>query len=233
MSALPWPARAKDRSFYLAMAVLVAAIVVYGFSFTFRDNLLHPPYPRPWILYGHAVLFSAWVPFFIAQAALVRSRRVDLHRRLGLLGLAFGGLIPVVGLATAVAMTRLRLAHGESEAAPSILIPSFDMLAFSSAFALGILWRGRPEFHRRLMLVATASLTAAAFGRMPAFDYGQWFYAGVDGLILIGALHDVWTHGRVHAVYRYALPAMILGQLLTAYVRGLPGWIALAPTLFR
>jgi hypothetical protein len=130
-------------------------------------------------------------------------------------------------------MTRLRLAHGEPDAAPSILIPCFDMLAFSLAFALGALWRGRPESHRRLMLVATASLTAAAFGRIPAFDHAEWFYAGVDGLILIGALRDLLIQGRVHPVYRYGLPAMVLGQLLTAYLRWLPGWVTLAPALFR
>ena len=59
-----------DRFFYLFMAVLIAGVVAYGFSFTVRRNLLSPDVPRPPVLYVHAVFFSAWLLFFILQAAL-------------------------------------------------------------------------------------------------------------------------------------------------------------------
>lgn len=232
-SAVGRPGGVAGRSFFPAMALVVVAVVAYGFSFTIRDNLLHPPYPRPAILYVHAVLFSAWVLLFMAQAALVVSRRVGAHRRLGRWGLALGALIPPLGIATAIAMTRLRVAHGELDAAASFAIPFFDMVAFSATFGLGAAWRQRPEFHRRLMWMATAALTAAAFGRMPVLDHAEWFYAGVDALIVIGALRDRVVLGRVHSVYRYGLPAMIAGQLLTAYVRWSPWWLATAARLFR
>jgi hypothetical protein len=220
-------------SFFQVMALVFAAVIIYGFSFTIHDNLLYPPYPRPAILYVHAVVFSAWVVFFFAQVTLVRSQRVDLHRRLGQWGLLHGATIPIVGVATAIAMTRLRVAHGELDAAGSFVVPFFDMIAFTSCFALGLAMRKRPEYHRRLMWMATAALTAAAFGRMPAFDYGEWFYAGVDALILIGALRDRVVLGLVHPVYKYGLPAMISGQLLAAYVRGSGWWLEIAPKLFQ
>lgn len=82
------------------------------------------------------------------------------------------------------------------------------------------------------MFVATCILTAAAFGRMPVLDHAEWFYSGVDALILIGAARDLAVGGKVHVVYRYALPAVVCGQLLTAYVRWTPGWLKLAPALF-
>src|SRR5262245_7208786 len=100
--APPW-----DRSFYVAMALLIALVVAFGFSFTVGQNLLHPPSPRPGILYVHAALFTGWLAFLIAQTALVRSRNVRLHRRLGWFGLAMGVAIPVVGVATTIAMGRL------------------------------------------------------------------------------------------------------------------------------
>jgi len=215
------------------MAASVIAIVVYGFSFTIQENLIHPSYSRPWILYVHAAVFSAWLFVFGLQTALVWSRRVALHRRLGAYGLAFGAAIPPLGVATAIAMTRLRVAHGELDPAAGILIPLFDMVAFTIAFGLGALWRRWPEWHRRLMFVATCTLTAAAFGRMPILDYGEGFYAGVDALIAIGVARDLIVLRDVHPVYRYALPALVAGQLLTADVHRLPWWMANAPSLFR
>ena len=220
-------------SFFQVMALLFAAVIIYGFSFTIHDNLLHPPYPRPAILYVHAVVFSSWVLLFFAQVTLVRSYRVDVHRRLGQWGLVHGATIPVVGIATAIAMTRLRVAHGELDAAGAIVVPCFDMIAFTSCFAMGLALRKQSEYHRRLMWMATAALTAAAFGRMPAFDHAEWFYAGVDALILIGAIRDRVVLGLVHPVYKYGIPAMISGQLLAAYVRGSGWWLGIAPKLFQ
>jgi len=82
------------------------------------------------------------------------------------------------------------------------------------------------------MFIATCTLTGAAFGRMPVLDHAEWFYSGVDALILVGAVHDLAVNGRVHIVYWYALPAVVCGQLLTAYIRWTPEWLSLAPTLF-
>jgi hypothetical protein len=42
--------RASSKYFYLLMSLLVMAAVVYGFSFTVEDNLIHPTVPRPWVL---------------------------------------------------------------------------------------------------------------------------------------------------------------------------------------
>jgi hypothetical protein len=57
---------------------------------------------------------------------------------------------------------------------------------------MAIYWRDRPEFHRRLMLIATCELTAAAFVRFPqVFHSWPWFYAGVDLLVFLGVLRDL------------------------------------------
>jgi hypothetical protein len=221
-----WP------SFYLLMALVAAVVVVYGFSFTVHDHLLNPPLPLPGILWVHAAVFTAWMPLYIAQTALVHQRRIDWHRRLGLWGLVHGSLIPVVGVGTAIVMARLHVARGEMDAATSFPVPCFDMLAFTVSFGLAAVWRRRPAYHRRLMWIATAALTAAAFGRMPLLDHAEWFYVGVDALILLGALRDLIADGNVHAVYRFALPAMVAGQLLTAAFRWSQGWLDLAPRLF-
>lgn len=63
-----------DQYFYFAMGLLAAAIVVWGFSHSVNENLIHAAVPRPLILWFHGGVFSAWVAFFIFQSGLVRTR---------------------------------------------------------------------------------------------------------------------------------------------------------------
>jgi hypothetical protein len=218
------------RSFYFWMSLFVAAVVLYGFSGTVGPRLFHPPSPPPPVLYVHAVLFAGWVVFFITQSALVRTRNVKVHRRLGWFGLALGILIPIVGSTTAIVMTKFRIREGSTDAAAFMVVPLWDMVAFSVAFAFAFYWRTKPEFHRRAMLMATCALTAAAFGRLLSI-YG--FYAGVDALILLGVVRDLLVTKRVHPVYLYGLPLMMLGQLaaVSTVVTNWPAWLRLAHTL--
>lgn len=208
-----------DRYFYFWMSLLIVAVVIYGFSFTIRQNLIHPAIPRPRFLYFHAAIFSLWLAFLIAQSILVRTRNVSMHRRLGWFGVVLGAMIPVVGAAIAITMARFngqQLHQANTEA--DLIIPLWDMVAFTPSFVLAVCWRKRPELHRRLMLVATCALTAAAFGRFPENLLPPiFFYAGVDALILLGALRDLIVNRSVHIVYRYALPLFILGQILVMY----------------
>ncbi|HET8923731.1 MAG TPA: hypothetical protein VFN26_12140 [Candidatus Acidoferrum sp.] len=219
-----------DYPFYFCMSLLVAVVVVYGFSRTVGPRLIHPPSPRPGILYLHAVLFTGWLAFFIAQSALVRTRNVRLHRRLGWFGLALGVTIPIVGTATAIVMTRLRVREGVTDAAAFMIVPFFDVLVFSIVFGLAFYWRKTPEFHRRLMLMATCALTAAAFGRLLPHS---WFYAGVDFLILLGVLRDLLVTKHVHPVYLYGLPLIMLGQVaaILTFVKNWPEWLKIAHAL--
>lgn len=207
-----------DRFFYLGMSLLVAAVVIFGFSHTIGANLLHPDRPRPLILHIHAIVFSGWVVLFITQSALVRASKVTLHRRLGIFGAILGGILPFLGITTALVMQHWH-GHLDGSNNAALSLPFNDMLAFSIAFGLAIYWRRRPEFHRRLMLIATCCLTGAAFARFPeSMVPGNAFYACVDLLILLGVLRDLLVARRVHVVYRYGLPCMIAGQVVAQYL---------------
>jgi len=62
--------------FYFFMSLLIAAVVVYGFSQTVEKKLIHAAPPRPLLLYVHGAVFLGWVLFFSLQAALVRTHRI-------------------------------------------------------------------------------------------------------------------------------------------------------------
>jgi len=219
-----------DRPFYFCMSLLVALVVIYGFSRTVGPRLFHPPSPRPAVLYVHAVVFTGWLAFFILQSALIRTRNVKVHRRLGWFGLALGISIVTVGVTTAIVIARFRIREGETNAASFMAVPLFDMVAFSVTFALAFYWRKKPEFHRRLMLVATCALTAASFGRLMPLT---WFYGGVDLLIFFGVLRDLIVTKRIHPVYLYGLPLLMLGQIATIYTvaNSQPAWLKIAHSL--
>jgi hypothetical protein len=226
-----------DQYFYFFMSLLIPAVVVYGFSFTLGKNLIHPAIPRPLILYVHAAVFSGWLVFFMLQSALVRTHNVHWHRRIGWFGVALGVAISVLGVSTAITMGRFNIVRLHSTRAEfALMIPLFDMVAFTSTFALAIYCRKKPELHRRLILIATCALTAAAFGRFPeGLLPHEFFYGGVDLLIVLGVVRDVIVNRTVHRVYFYALPAFIVGQTIVAYTvfHHLPYWTRIAHAIIR
>jgi len=75
-----------SRYFYLCMSPAMAGLVVWGFSHTVDASLFHANPPRPLLLWIHGAAFSTWTVFFIVQSALVRVRKVSVHRFLGWFG---------------------------------------------------------------------------------------------------------------------------------------------------
>ena len=220
IASWPLPVQLLDRYFYFFMSLLVAATVIYGFSHTINDNLFHPTVPRPTLLSFHAACFSGWVAFFIFQSALVRTHNVRIHRLTGWFGAALGTAMIVLGYSIAVIMARFKLhTLHDAFAVPFLIVPLFDITNFTIFFVLAILWRRKPEFHRRLILLATCDLTAAAFGRFPInFPPPLDFYYGVDALMLLGVVRDLIVNRRIHKVYLYALPVLAACQCGVVYV---------------
>jgi len=200
--------------FYFLMSLLIAAVVVYGFSQQLDTRFLHPRHPKPFLLSIHAVIFSAWVLFYIVQSSLIRTHNVRIHRSAGWFGVALGVAIPIIGTITAVTMRRFDLHDPElARRAPLLRTALLDLTSFTLPFVLAIYWRSKPEFHRRLMLMASCALTAAAFVRFPAaFHPWPWYYVGVDLLILLGVVRDLAVNRRVHPVYVVGLPTLIVAQ---------------------
>jgi hypothetical protein len=223
------------QNFYLLMSLLIAVVVVYGFSHTIDHNLLHASPIPPFILTIHAIVFPGWVLFFILQTALVRSRNVRLHRTLGWFGVALASGILVIGLLTAIGMDRFSLRQLHETYAPAFfIVQAMDLLCFAIPFTLAIYWRRRPEFHRRLMLIASSSLTDAAWARFPPMPLA-FAPAGVDVLVLLGILRDLIVDRRIHKVYLYAFPLLIVLQIfcVQTYLHASPWWVRIATFLLR
>ena len=221
-----------DTYFYFFMSLLIATVVVYGFGHTVAGSLIPPDVPRPFLLYVHAAAFSLWVVFYICQSALVRTRNVWLHRRLGWFGAGLGVAMLGLGISTAITMSRFDILHyHQADAAAFLIVPFFDIFSFSTLLALAIYWRKKPEFHRRLILVACCALTSAAFGRFPSKILPlEWSFIGVDVLILLGVARDLIVNRRIHPVYLFGVPAFVLCQIAAwyTYLHDSPYWLKVA-----
>jgi hypothetical protein len=215
-----------SRYFYFCMSLALAALVVWGFSKTVDANLFHAAPPRPLLLWMHGAAFSTWVVFFIVQSALVRVRRVSVHRALGWFGAGLATVMVGLGFTIAVVMARFDTVVLHQSGADAFLsIPFYDMIAFGTLIALAIYWKKKPDYHRRLVFIASCGLMDAAFGRFDYLFNHNLFYVAIDLLMVLGVLRDLVVDGRVHKVYRYALPVLIAAQSVSMYAwRANPAW---------
>ena len=215
-----------SRYFYFSMSLVMALLVVWGFSHTVDASLFHAKPPRPLLLWIHGAAFSTWMVFFILQTALVRVRKVSVHRTLGWFGAGLATVMVLLGFTISVVMARFDTVVLHQQGADAFLsIPFADMIMFGPLIAAAIYWRKKPEYHRRLLFIATCQLMDAALGRFDFWFNHNIFYAGLDLLIVLGMVHDWVVDRRVHKMYLYALPPMIVVQNLALYAwRVNPRW---------
>ena len=216
------------------MSLLIAAIVFAGFYRTFYlSPWLNGPALSP-LRIVHGVAFSAWILLFVAQTTLVAAGRTAIHRRLGVAGVVLAS--GMVALGTVLAIGNAREGHAPPGIPPLVflIIPLFDMLVFPLLIAAAVWYRGRPETHKRLMLLATVSLLAAPVARIPTAlaAAGPLFYFGVvDLLILTGVLYDFVTRRKVHPVYVWGGLAILASQVIRIALSGTSAWLAVATWL--
>lgn len=231
---LPMHEERTDRNFFVIMALAMAATVAVGFGPTFylKPVMASPPLtPSVWV---HGVLFTGWIALLVTQASLVAKGRVEIHMRLGMLGVLLAIMMVVVGLLTAIQSARLgRVPPGAPPPLVFLAIPFFAIAEFAALFACAVALRGNGAAHKRLMLLATVAIIPAAIARFPLAFAGipPVFFAMADCFILAGVLFDRQVHGRVHPAYLWAGGAMVLMQPAQLALMGTGAWLAFAQWL--
>ena len=79
-----------------------AVVVLVSFAVLFAPGDDVPLAPPGVDKVVHAALFTAWILLFIAQTTLVAAHRVDIHRRLGILGAVLAPAIVVLGVSVSI-----------------------------------------------------------------------------------------------------------------------------------
>jgi hypothetical protein len=223
--------RRGDRNFFLLMVVLLWLGILMGFVPDIIGRArAHHLFPA--VVYFHGVVFVGWLALLTAQVLLIRSRRVDLHRELGMAGTALYGAMVVLGIVTAVVVDHELFAtpHGD----PSFLsIQLADMLAFSVVGGLAIALRKSPDAHKRLIILATIFIADAGFSRWwaPGLEkllgdgyFGNWAQIYLSDFLLVAMIgaYDLFSRRRLYAAY-------IFGAAWGLGVESVAVWLYMSP----
>lgn len=216
--------RTLERIFYSGMAVLLCLCVFIGFSPTyFRAGMIHAPLPSP-ILHYHGAAFTLWMVLFLVQSALISARRVQWHRTLGTIAFCLPPIMIVLGVIAAIDALHRGVQIGPFDPATSLSLPLIGIVAFTIVIFASWRARRRPDAHKRLILIATAGLVAAAFGRFPwsriGYPPGAGPATGVGLMLLLLVIFELITLHRIHRSTMWAAP-LVFASVLFAIPMGM------------
>ena len=231
----------RDRAMIAAtvFAIWMAMLVGFGIDVVNRAHAGHLTFPL--IIHLHALAYTSWLALLVAQVWLVRTRRIAVHRQLGMAALFLIPLMLVLGPAAVISQITA------TPDMPDRWI-SWMSVQFTNAFgsavllAVGFLKRRDAAAHKRLMLMGTIAVTEPGFGRiwlMPIWTrLGEgyipfYFSAYIGTLILVLAVgaYDLATRRRLHPAYIGAALWIFANEALADWLFYQPFWLAWMKTL--
>jgi hypothetical protein len=229
MATLAAPAayRSRERQFFTGMALVMLLTVFVGFAPTY--------YLFPWfqgvttrgvaggasltpLVHLHAVLFSAWILLFLAQASFIRLDHFQLHRAFGTGGIVLAAAMVVVGLWTAIDSGRNgNTPPGWPNAEAFLAVPFTSIALFAGFVSAAILNRHRPDYHKRLMLLGAIALLLPAVSRIARMAELPFLPFGVrGGLVILNffvaalVIFDLNSRRRLHPVTAWGVAIFLV-----------------------
>ena len=236
------PREASDRNFFLLILAAIWGGVIAGFLPDSLDHFTGKHVAYAWIVHVHAISYVAWLALLTTQMSLIRSDRVALHKRLGVLGVVMIPWMTIVGPWAFLVMGNLEFGTPDGNT-PFLILPILSVTSFAIIAGAGLALRANAAVHKRLILIGTIVLSDAGFARW----IGPWlgpfmgkmfgrgfvtFYVPhfIGATILMGSIlvYDLVTRRRVHPVVLAAVAFAVGMQLLTTFIYGLPAWTPIA-----
>lgn len=227
--------RRYDDVFFSGVALLILVTVFVGFAHTYYlAGLFRAPLPSL-VVHLHGAAFSCWILLLVVQTSLVAARRVDIHRRLGVVGFTLACLMVVLGVwVNNRALTRGGGGPPDAGGAAIYFLGFSLLLIFGVLVACAFYARSNPKSHKRFILIATVALLLAAMVRLPF----AFLRPGIEkptcmsyAFLLFLLVYDLWS---THKIHRATLAgsaflivteqaAIVLGP--TAKAQAIAGWI--------
>jgi len=227
------PGRRFDHIFFSVTALMMGATVYVGFAPTYyMAGIFRAPLPST-IIHIHGAAFSCWILLLITQTSLTTAGRVDIHRRLGIIGFGLASVMVILGVLAST--DRLARASAPLGSDPYFfyIIPLGDMFIFATLIFFAYRFRSDPAAHKRIIYVATVGLLIAAIARWPMPLVRGATRAAIASyvfLVLLAA-YDLWSNRRIHRATLWASGFLIFVQQVrlpigrTAAWHSFAGWI--------
>lgn len=200
----------RSRDYYFGISVVILLLSVWGFSDNLFWDVGQPSNSDPKFIV-HGLFCLAWMVMLVVQTSLVRQRNVRLHMKLGLLGMAIAA-----GVTISTVYVFVVIWSGWENMAPFVKANRILFASYSICVVAAFLNRRRPDWHKRLMIVATLfmmePILSRVFGTMEmtvlrGMTDSQldlyWYFVvfALWGALFASLLwHDLKTLKRVHPV---------------------------------
>jgi hypothetical protein len=229
------------RWIYLGLAVGMSVTAFWGFAYTYFIPLFAGAYPEvaP-AVHVHGWSFFLWFVLLPVQAFLIASDRRSTHMTLGGASVALAAVMVFTGILVA----SVRIDQGLSASDPDAFtafwkgfgqLIMYGMILFVGFYGTAIARRGQPDVHKRMIVLASASVLPAAIFRIIVGLGGFYWLAPPRwvmpaafflpaAFIIIGMGYDRIVKGYIHRVYLIGLPILLvvhgLGILMAGTAAG-------------
>lgn len=207
--------RTSDERVVLWLSASFVLLMLVAFTPSYFRPLATGTFQGSPIFHLHGALFFAWPALLLSQSYLAAKGRLELHRSLGLIGIALATSMFFTGIAAIASDLRL-----DQE---GLALVAFGGLAtFTLFFVMALAFRKRRDHHLRWMFLATLAIMQAVSARLvvrvflqgppgpppagvPQIALAQragMIHLLFDVLVLsVVAIVDWRKSGRVHPVY--------------------------------
>ena len=162
----------KNLGFWM---LLLIPFTFFGFYKTYFIQIPNFKPENDIYIHLHATFASLWVALLIVQPLLIRSKRFELHRKLGKASYV---ILPCV-LISMIHPTMSSYKNGGS-----LVMPLFNIALIGTFYVLAIINKKNMGRHMRYMIGTALVFVTPTLGRVTIF----WF--GFDSLLMV---HSVWT----------------------------------------
>ena len=225
----------NDRAMIAGVVLVVWSAIVIGFGLDMVRRAHEGSLSFPLIVHLHVVAYVSWLLLLAAQVWLVRTKRVAVHRRLGMAALVLIPMMLVLGPATAIT----QIVNNPYMPDRWISWLGVNLAnSFGSAVLLGagFLVRRDPASHKRLMLMGTIAMTEPGFSRIwlsalvdrLGEGYLPFYFEAFVGtfvLVLAVGAYDLATRGRLHPAYVVAALWIFANEAFATWLYYQPFWL--------
>lgn len=222
---------------YRGLALGMTVTVFWGFAYTYFAPVLAGAYPEvsP-AVHIHAWSFFLWFLLLPLQTFLIAAGRRRTHISLGVASVGLAAVMVFTGTLIAAVRVDQGLAATDPDEFTTFWkvfgqLIMCTMVLFIGFYGTAIARRNQPDIHKRMIVLASASVLPAAIFRIIVGLTGSYWLATPGWVmpaafflpavfIVIGMVHDRVARGSVHLAYLVGLPALLIVHGLGLTIAG-------------